>query len=405
MKHKALLRKVSIIGVSAACCFALVGCGGTNYGYTGGVAATVNGSEIEEDTITKYIQDFRTSSDLTSDQDWANWMNENSLDPSTVRSQVIDYYTEVELKKQACDEKGITIDESQVDDKVNSMKANYSSDEEWENALNSAGINEDSYRQAIEEGLRDEALMNNVAGDSADPDDAQVLEMLNTYYTMFDGAKRSSHILFSSDDEATAQQVLDQINAGTLDFADAAKQYSTDTASAENGGDVGWDAINTFVDAYTSALDGLSKGQVSGLVTSDYGIHIIKCTDEFHCDGTATSLDQYPSEFVDYISNIVKSQNQSTAYNDWFNSYKEQADIQINDMPADVPYNLDMTQYESSDDNSDGTTEGTDNQSGDGSANDTSSDSGDATNNSSTEGNENNQEGTNESDSNGSSEG
>lgn len=405
MKHKALLRKVSIIGVSAACCFALVGCGGTNYGYTGGVAATVNGSEIEEDTITKYIQDFRTSSDLTSDQDWANWMNENSLDPSTVRSQVIDYYTEVELKKQACDEKGITIDESQVDDKVNSMKANYSSDEEWENALNSAGINEDSYRQAIEEGLRDEALMNNVAGDSADPDDAQVLEMLNTYYTMFDGAKRSSHILFSSDDEATAQQVLDQINAGTLDFADAAKQYSTDTASAENGGDVGWDAINTFVDAYTSALDGLSKGQVSGLVTSDYGIHIIKCTDEFHCDGTATSLDQYPSEFVDYISNIVKSQNQSTAYNDWFNSYKEQADIQINDMPADVPYNLDMTQYESSDDNSDGTTDGTDDQSGDGSADDTSSDSGDATNNASTEGSENNQEGTNESDSNGSSEG
>lgn len=404
MKHKALLRKVSIIGVSAACCFALVGCGGTNYGYTGGVAATVNGSEIEEDTITKYIQDFRTSSDLTSDQDWANWMNENSLDPSTVRSQVIDYYTEVELKKQACDEKGITIDESQVDDKVNSMKANYSSDEEWENALNSAGINEDSYRQAIEEGLRDEALMNNVAGDSADPDDAQVLEMLNTYYTMFDGAKRSSHILFSSDDEATAQQVLDQINAGTLDFADAAKQYSTDTASAENGGDVGWDAINTFVDAYTSALDGLSKGQVSGLVTSDYGIHIIKCTDEFHCDGTATSLDQYPSEFVDYISNIVKSQNQSTAYNDWFNSYKEQADIQINDMPADVPYNLDMTQYESSDDNSDGNTDGTDDQSGDGSADDTSSDSGDTTNNASTEGSDN-QEGTNESDSNGSSEG
>ena len=332
-------------------------------------------------------------------------MNENSLDPSTVRNQVIDYYTEVELKKQACDEKGITIDESQVDDKVNSMKANYSSDEEWENALNSAGINEDSYRQAIEEGLRDEALMNNVAGDSADPDDAQVLEMLNTYYTMFDGAKRSSHILFSSDDEATAQQVLDQINAGTLDFADAAKQYSTDTASAENGGDVGWDAINTFVDAYTSALDGLSKGQVSGLVTSDYGIHIIKCTDEFHCDGTATSLDQYPSEFVDYISNIVKSQNQSTAYNDWFNSYKEQADIQINDMPADVPYNLDMTQYESSDDNSGGTTDGTDDQSGDGSADNTSSDSGDTANNTSTEGSENNQEATNESDSNGSSEG
>ncbi len=369
MKYKGILRKVSIIGVSAACCFALAGCGGTNYGYTGGVAATVNGSEIEEDTITKYIQDFRTSSDLTSDQDWANWMNENSLDPSTVRSQVIDYYTEVELKKQACDEKGITVDKSQVDEQLETMKSNYSSDEEWQNALSSAGISEDQYRESIEEGLRDEALMDNVAGDSATADDSQVLEMLNTYYTMFDGAKRSSHILFASDDEATAQQVLDQINAGTLDFAEAAKQYSTDTASAENGGDVGWDATNTFVEAYTTALDGLSKDQVSGLVTSDYGIHIIKCTDEFSCDGTATSLDAYPSEFVDYISNIVKSQNQSTVYNDWFTSYKEQADIQINDMPENVPYNLDMTQYESdegTDDSTstegttDGTTEGTD---------------------------------------------
>lgn len=368
MKHKALLRKVSIIGVSAACCFALVGCGGTNYGYTGGVAATVNGSEIEEDTITKYIQDFRTSSDLTSDQDWANWMNENSLDPSTVRSQVIDYYTEVELKKQACDEKGISVDQSEVDEHIESMKSNYSSDEEWQSALSSTGISEDQYRQAIEEGFRDEALMENVAGDSAEADDSEVLEMLNTYYTMFDGAKRSSHILFSSDDEATAQEVLDQINAGTLDFADAAKQYSTDTASAENGGDVGWDATNTFVDAYTTALGELSKGEVSGLVTSDYGIHIIKCTDEFSCDGTADSLDDYPSEFVDYISNIVKSQNQSSAYNDWFTSYKDQADIQINDMPEDVPYNLDMTQYESE--------EGTTDESGDDSSTEGSSEEG-----------------------------
>ena len=368
MKHKALLRKVSIIGVSAACCFALVGCGGTNYGYTGGVAATVNGSEIEEDTITKYIQDFRTSSDLTSDQDWANWMNENSLDPSTVRSQVIDYYTEVELKKQACDEKGISVDQSEVDEHIESMKSNYSSGEEWQSALSSTGISEDQYRQAIEEGFRDEALMENVAGDSAEADDSEVLEMLNTYYTMFDGAKRSSHILFSSDDEATAQEVLDQINAGTLDFADAAKQYSTDTASAENGGDVGWDATNTFVDAYTTALGELSKGEVSGLVTSDYGIHIIKCTDEFSCDGTADSLDDYPSEFVDYISNIVKSQNQSSAYNDWFTSYKDQADIQINDMPEDVPYNLDMTQYESE--------EGTTDESGDDSSTEGSSEEG-----------------------------
>lgn len=361
MKHGALLRKISVVGVSAACCIALVGCGGTNYGYTGGVAATVNGAEIQEDTITKYIQDFRTSSDLTSDDDWGNWMKENSFDPATVRDQVIDYYVENELKKQACDEKGITVEQSQVDDEINNMKANYDSDDAWKQALSSAGLTEDQYRESVEAGLLDKALEDAVAGDAATADDSKVLDMLNTYYTMFNGAKKSSHILFASSDTEKAQEVLDQINAGTLDFAEAAKQYSADTASAADGGNVGWDAINSFVTDYTDALDGLSVGQVSGLVTSDYGIHIIKCTDEFTCDGKATSLSAYPQEFVDYISNIVKDQNKSTAYSDWFKDYKAQADIQNNDMPENVPYNLDMTKYDngdSSSDNSDGSTGG-----------------------------------------------
>lgn len=361
MKHGALLRKISVVGVSAACCIALVGCGGTNYGYTGGVAATVNGAEIQEDTITKYIQDFRTSLDLTSDDDWGNWMKENSFDPATVRDQVIDYYVENELKKQACDEKGITVEQSQVDDEINNMKANYDSNDAWKQALSSAGLTEDQYRESVEAGLLDKALEDAVAGDAATADDSKVLDMLNTYYTMFNGAKKSSHILFASSDTEKAQEVLDQINAGTLDFAEAAKQYSTDTASAADGGNVGWDAINSFVTDYTDALDGLSVGQVSGLVTSDYGIHIIKCTDEFTCDGKATSLSAYPQEFVDYISNIVKDQNKSTAYSDWFKDYKAQADIQNNDMPENVPYNLDMTKYDngdSSSDNSDGSTDG-----------------------------------------------
>lgn len=361
MKHGALLRKISVVGVSAACCIALVGCGGTNCGYTGGVAATVNGAEIQEDTITKYIQDFRTSSDLTSDDDWGNWMKENSFDPATVRDQVIDYYVENELKKQACDEKGITVERSQVDDEINNMKANYDSDDAWKQALSSAGLTEDQYRESVEAGLLDKALEDAVAGDAATADDSKVLDMLNTYYTMFNGAKKSSHILFASGDTEKAQEVLDQINAGTLDFAEAAKQYSTDTASAADGGNVGWDAINSFVTDYTDALDGLSVGQVSGLVTSDYGIHIIKCTDEFTCDGKATSLSTYPQEFVDYISNIVKDQSKSTAYSNWFNDYKAQADIQDNDMPENVPYNLDMTKYDNSDsssDNSDGSSNG-----------------------------------------------
>ena len=68
------------------------------------------------------------------------------------------------------------------------------------------------------------------------------------YATAYDGAKRSSHILFNTGDEATAQDVLDRINSGELDFAEAAKEYSQDTGSAENGGDVGWDKLKQLRD-------------------------------------------------------------------------------------------------------------------------------------------------------------
>ena len=67
------------------------------------------------------------------------------------------------------------------------------------------------------------------------------------YDTTYDGAKRSSHILFDSGDEATAREVLDKLNAGELDFAEAAKEYSKD-GSASDGGDVGWDKTSSFVE-------------------------------------------------------------------------------------------------------------------------------------------------------------
>ena len=54
------------------------------------------------------------------------------------------------------------------------------------------------------------------------PTTSWVLDMLKHGHTMFNGAKKSSHILFASSDTEKAQEVLDQINAGTLDFAEAA---------------------------------------------------------------------------------------------------------------------------------------------------------------------------------------
>ena len=352
MKSFNIARSVCAVALSAACLTGLAACSSSGSQSSDQVAATVNGTEISEQTITDYIQNFRTSQSLTDDDSWGQWMAKYSLDPSTVRDEVISYYEDIELTKQAADENGVSVSDDDVDAQVEQMKSNYSDDDAWNTALQQAGTTEDQYRESVRQAMLESALKDKVASDGTDPSDDDLLTYAQQYASAFSGAKKSSQILFSSDDEATAQEVLDKINSGELSFEDAVQQYSTDDASKADGGNVGWDLLNQFVSEYTDALDNLSEGQVSGLVKSDYGIHIIKCTEVYTAPDEVTSLDQVPPELVEYLRSMVKSSNEASAYQTWFQDYKNQADIQENDMPSGLPYDIDMSAYQSDDSSS-----------------------------------------------------
>ncbi len=85
-----------------------------------------------------------------------------------------------------------------------------------------------------------------------------------------------SHILVQGDDEAKAQSILDELNAGA-DFATLAEEKSEDIGSADAGGSLGWIERDTMDPAFEEAAFALAKvGDVTGLVKSDFGYHIIK---------------------------------------------------------------------------------------------------------------------------------
>lgn len=383
MKASTIAKAVCAVSLSALCVVSVTACSGNSTsGSKGieGVAATVNGAEIQEKDVTASVESIRSQMSLTDEDAWGEWMAKYDYTPEKVREEVIDSLVTKELIIQGAEEKGVTVSDDEVQSYVDQMKQNYASDDKWNEALQAVGMTEDQYKDNIKTSLLQQGLLKAFEGD--DPSDEDVLSYAQTYISSYDGAKRSSHILFDADDEATAQSVLDQINAGTLDFAEAAKTYSKDS-SGQNGGDVGWDKLNSFVNEYTAGLADLSKGQVSGLVTSSYGIHIIKCTDEFHAPAELTSLDQLPSEFVDQFRSSLKSSNQSKAYQQWLSDAKENADIEIKDMPSGLPYDLDMSKYQSDDSSdssdsssTDGSSSSADNEV---SAADASSTSGDST--------------------------
>lgn len=358
MKASTIAKTVCAVSLFALCVVGITACSGNSTSGSkgvGGVAATVNGAEIQEEEVTASVESIRSQMSLTDEDAWGEWMAKYDYTPEKVREEVIDSLVTKQLIIQGAEEKGVTVSDDEVQSYVDQMKQNYASDDKWNEALQAVGMTEDEYKSNIKTSLLQQGLMKSFEGD--DPSDEDVLSYAQTYISSFDGAKRSSHILFDADDTETAQSVLDQINAGTLDFAEAAKTYSKDS-SAQNGGDVGWDKLNSFVSEYTAGLADLSKGQVSGLVTSSYGIHIIKCTDEFTAPDELTSLDQLPSEFVEQFRSSLKSSNQSKAYQQWLSDAKDNADIEIKDMPSGLPYDLDMSKYQSDDSSDSSSTDG-----------------------------------------------
>ena len=100
--------------------------------------------------------------------------------------------------------------------------------------------------------------------------------------------RRASHILISvpaDADEAAkakarekAEAVLAQVKAAPEKFDELAKANSDDSGSAEQGGDLGFFARDMMVKPFSDAAFGMKEGEISGLVQSEYGFHIIKVT-------------------------------------------------------------------------------------------------------------------------------
>jgi peptidyl-prolyl cis-trans isomerase D len=100
--------------------------------------------------------------------------------------------------------------------------------------------------------------------------------------------RRASHILVAVAKDASeadkakakakAEDILKKVKAAPGDFAKLAKQYSDDPGSAQNGGDLDYVGRGAFVPPFESALYALKEKEISDLVQSDFGYHIIELT-------------------------------------------------------------------------------------------------------------------------------
>ncbi|AMQ90731.1 MULTISPECIES: SurA N-terminal domain-containing protein [Marinobacter] len=89
--------------------------------------------------------------------------------------------------------------------------------------------------------------------------------------------RRAAHILIEdgSDAEATIASIQERLEAGES-FAELAEEFSADTVSARDGGDLGYAGRGVYDEAFENALFALEEGEVSGPVETSFGIHLIR---------------------------------------------------------------------------------------------------------------------------------
>ncbi len=129
---------------------------------------------------------------------------------------------------------------------------------------------------------------------------------------------RARHILVASIDDA--QRIINEIKAGK-GFENAALEYSSDSMSAQNGGDLGYFRANVMTPPFEEGVKQLGVGQMSEPIKTDFGWHIIKLEDK--------RMSAPPS--FEQMQTQLQQQMLIELFNEEIKQLKDQANIEITD--------------------------------------------------------------------------
>ncbi|MDW7668236.1 MAG: peptidylprolyl isomerase [Bacillota bacterium] len=292
----------------------------------GDEAAIVNGESISKEAylnelnIYKNMYEAQYGNDIWSIEIEAGKSFERYLKESVLENMITDKALE-----QIALENGVEVSDEELESQFETYKSQFPSDEDYQTFLDTNMMTEDYLKNTI----RKDQLINEYLQDYS-----QELEVndsdLETYYEENkDGIDkvRASHILV--EDPMVAQDVLAKLYEGE-DFAEMAKEYSID-GSAQSGGDLGFFGKGQMIPEFEEVAFSLEVGELSGLVESQFGVHIIKVTEK------QTTFEENKE--------AVEEQYRSNLFNERVTEIRESADVE-----KVVDYdNIDLGIEESSD--------------------------------------------------------
>ncbi|QHE63660.1 foldase [Rossellomorea vietnamensis] len=221
------------------------------------------------------------------------------------------------IVKLESEKKDLTVKDSEIKKELENIKAQYDSEEAFKEALASSGADLDSVKENIKTYLLTEKLLK----DRVKITDDQIKEYFEANKDTFAQKEQveASHILV--DDEKTAQEVKKKLDDGG-DFAELAKEYSTDTSNADSGGELGYFGKGEMVAEFDDKAFSMKKGEISEPVKTEFGYHIIKVT------GKKEAKEAVLADHKDEIKDILFDQALQTEYGTWLAEKKKEYKIE-----------------------------------------------------------------------------
>lgn len=272
-----------------------------------GVAVTVNGKDIMEADVDAKINAYmdRMASQIPPGM---SEQYKKQMRPQVVESMVMEQLLDEQIKKA-----GINVTDSDVNDKLNEIIAAQPgmTMESFKERVAAQGQSFEQVKEQIKKTMSYEKLIGNV-----EVNDAEAKAFYDENKEDFNKPEqvKASHILVKVDASATPEQkvaaktkiegLLKQVKAGG-DFAALAKANS-DCPSKERGGDLGFFDRSTMVKEFADAAFALKVGEISGIVETQFGYHIIKVTDRQQ--GGLTPFEKAKADIVKSLENKKKSE-------------------------------------------------------------------------------------------------
>ncbi|WP_413381098.1 peptidylprolyl isomerase [Alkalihalobacillus sp. 1P02AB] len=258
------------------------------------VLATVNGEKIEQNQVEQLVMAQHGATAL--------------------ETLITDKMIELEAKEQ-----GITVSEDEMAAEMENYYEMYNGEEAFGAMLSQNGMSIEELEKDVHYYLLTKKLMSPII-EVTEEERETYFEENNEQFNQEEQVE-ASHILV--EDENTANEVKEKLAEGE-DFSTLAAEYSTDEASKEEGGQLGYFSKGEMVEPFEEAAFELEVDQISEPVESEHGFHIIKVT------GKNEAKEAIFEEHQDEIEDILFNEKFQAEYGPWVNLLREQYNIDYN---------------------------------------------------------------------------